>query len=103
MRSALRQIRLAQGVRSVPRTRLTSLRTYATLSPDTPPPQSPYEVFDEPSKFRQRDRALLRLNEKEEKGSGVVDYLREEIAERLAERIEVCPASMWCKQGEGHS
>jgi NADH dehydrogenase [ubiquinone] 1 alpha subcomplex assembly factor 5 len=73
-------------------------RTYATISPHTPPPQTPYEVYDEPSKFRQRDRALLRLRENMKdaeadntggKGLGVVDYLREELAERLAERVEV--------------
>ena len=66
------------------------LRSYATLSPYTPPPTTPYEVFDEPSKARQRDRALIRL--RSEQGGGdvaVVDYLREELAERLSERIEV--------------
>jgi NADH dehydrogenase [ubiquinone] 1 alpha subcomplex assembly factor 5 len=64
-------------------------RTYATLSPHTPPPTTPYEVFDEPSKIRQRDRAILRLREHEAvAGPGVVDYLREDIAERLAERVE---------------
>lgn len=64
-------------------------RTYATLSPHTPPPTTPYEVFDEPSKIRQRDRAILRLREHETvAGPGVVDYLREDIAERLAERVE---------------
>lgn len=65
-------------------------RPYATLSPYTPPPTTPYEVFDEPSKARQRDRALLRLQSKEGGGDAtVVDYLREELAERLSERIEV--------------
>jgi hypothetical protein len=67
-------------------------RTYATLSPYTPTPTAAYEVFDEPSKARQRDRALLRLRSKEGGGdTSVVDYLREELAERLSERIEVCP------------
>jgi NADH dehydrogenase [ubiquinone] 1 alpha subcomplex assembly factor 5 len=78
-------------------------RPYAKISPDTPPPQTPYEVFDEPSKYRQRDRVLLRLREnigvgREEvinnldgEGMGVVDYLRDELAERLVERVEVCP------------
>ena len=65
-------------------------RTYATLSPYTPTPTAAYEVFDEPSKARQRDRALLRLRSKEGGGdTSVVDYLREELAERLSERIEV--------------
>lgn len=69
-------------------------RSYATLSPYTPPPTTPYEVFDEPSKARQRDRALIRL--RSEQGGGdtsVVDYLREELAERLSERIEVSQRS----------
>ena len=82
------------------------LRGYATLSPHTPPPQTPYEVFDEPSKARQRDRALIRLKQytkaqtedrvvktqdgtSELTGLRIVDYLREELAERVAERIEV--------------
>lgn len=77
-----------------------AFRPYATLSPHTPPPPTPYEVFDEPSKARQRDRALLRLREQAQIGSSeseglkLVDYLREELAERLAERIEV-GRSLW--------
>ncbi|WVQ84581.1 hypothetical protein IAT38_006735 [Cryptococcus sp. DSM 104549] len=89
-------------------------RSYATLNPHTPPPTSPYQVFDEPSKNSQRDRAILRLKEAgreaqaqggvaagaERTGEGavvqveeedpliVVDYLREEISDRLCERIE---------------
>lgn len=67
--------------------------SYATLSPYTPTPTAAYEVFDEPSKARQRDRALLRLRSKEGGGDvSVVDYLREELAERLSERIEVFPS-----------
>ncbi|WWC91839.1 uncharacterized protein L201_006786 [Kwoniella dendrophila CBS 6074] len=83
-------------------------RSYATLSPHTPPPTKPYEVFDEPSKGRQKDRAIVRLREEGESFKSrsaendedpvkVVDYLREEISERLAERIEdlrVPPASI---------
>ena len=76
---------------------LKAVRTYAKISPDTPPPAVAYEVFDEPSKVRQRDRALIRLRETAAgetddtngKGLGVVDYLREELAERLTERVEV--------------
>ncbi|WWC95008.1 hypothetical protein V866_001860 [Kwoniella sp. B9012] len=74
-------------------------RSYATLSPHTPPPTTPYEVFDEPSKDSQKDRAIARLREAghssqinsaeiDEDPVKVVDYIREEIAERLAERIE---------------
>ncbi|KAK8853318.1 hypothetical protein IAR55_004022 [Kwoniella newhampshirensis] len=85
---------------------ISTCRLYATLSPHTPPPTAPYEVFDEPSKDRQRDRAILRLREQNSALTGeqeaqdplrVVDYLREEISERLAERIEdlrVPPASI---------
>lgn len=58
-------------------------RAYATLSPHTPPPQVAYSVFDETAKARQRDRAILRSD------SRILDYLREEIADRLSERIEV--------------
>lgn len=88
---ALRTVPLAQ--------RSLQARTYATLSPDTPPPTRPYDVFDEDGKARQRDRAIIRLREATEAGeiSGpeVLDYLREEAADRLAERVEVsrrrCP------------
>jgi len=94
MRSSLRLTRLPRAIRPPPR----ALRTYAKISPDTPPPQAPYEVFDEPSKWRQRDRALARLREAPggseigEDGRGdtkIVDYLREELADRLSERVEV--------------
>lgn len=82
--------------------RVLSARTYATLNPHTPPPTSPYQVFDEPSKDLQRSRAIIRLRElqaqsenepveEEDDGLRVVDYLREEVADRLAERIEVGP------------
>ncbi|WVO24724.1 uncharacterized protein IAS62_006094 [Cryptococcus decagattii] len=78
--------------------RVLPARTYATLNPHTPPPTSPYQVFDEPSKDLQRSRAIIRLRElqaqsengsaEEEDGLRVVDYLREEVADRLAERME---------------
>ncbi|KAL7419155.1 hypothetical protein Q5752_005991 [Cryptotrichosporon argae] len=66
---------------------LSRHRTYASLSPHTPPPTSPYEVFDELSKVRQRDRALRRLAE-QGLDKTVVDYVRDEMAERLVERVE---------------
>ena len=85
---------LSRALRStsrLPRTHSYLPRTYATLSPYTPTPTAAYEVFDEPSKARQRDRALLRLRSEEGGGDvSVVDYLRDELAERLSERIEVC-------------
>ena len=65
--------------------------SYATVSPLAGPSTSAYEVFDEPSKTRQRDRAIIRL--KEESGAtggpSVIDYVREELAERLVDRVEV--------------
>lgn len=68
-------------------------RSYASLSPDTPPPTKAYEVFDEDGKTRQRDRAILRLKEQQEAGEledpQVLDYLREEVADRITERVEV--------------
>ena len=84
---------LARALRSanrLSRSPLATPRPYATLSPYTPTPTAAYEVFDEPSKARQRDRALIRLKSKEGGGdASVVDYLREELADRLSERIEV--------------
>lgn len=69
------------------------VRSYASLSPDTPPPTKPYEVFDEDGKTRQKDRAILRLQEQQDAGEledpQVLDYIREEVADRITERIEV--------------
>lgn len=68
-------------------------RAYASLSPDTPPPAKAYEVFDEDGKTRQKDRAIMRLREQQEAGEledpQVLDYIREEVADRITERIEV--------------
>lgn len=61
-------------------------RTLATLSPHTPPPTAPFQVFDPTTKASQRDRAAHR--EKGDK-SRTVDYLRRELADRLIERFEV--------------
>ncbi|WVQ77472.1 hypothetical protein IAR50_007158 [Cryptococcus sp. DSM 104548] len=101
MRSALRVL---PKHRLCPRLPLP--RSYATLNPNTPPPTTAYQVFDEPSKDLQRSRAIIRLRELQtakgsddpasqgdsqisaEDGLRVVDYLREEVSERLAERIE---------------
>ncbi|BEJ12530.1 hypothetical protein CspHIS471_0209900 [Cutaneotrichosporon sp. HIS471] len=82
---------LSATVRPVAATRLAA-RYYASLSPDAPPPTRPYDVFDEEGKARQRDRAVIRLREAtaagEISGPDVLDYLREEMADRLAERVE---------------
>ncbi|KIR59301.1 hypothetical protein I314_04816 [Cryptococcus bacillisporus CA1873] len=57
MRPALRILPRLRPFRVLP------ARTYATLNPHTPPPTSPYQVFDEPSKDLQRSRAIIRLRE----------------------------------------
>ncbi|ORX35366.1 S-adenosyl-L-methionine-dependent methyltransferase [Kockovaella imperatae] len=75
-----RQLRAPGRRLSVP----VSRSNYATVS--SSPSTSPYEVFDETSKTRQRDRAVIRLNE--EGSSSLIDYVREELAERLADRVE---------------
>lgn len=64
-------------------------RTLASVAPGPPPAQAstPFEVFDRNAKRRQRDRAATR--EGGEK-SRVTDYLRAEVADRMAERFEVC-------------
>ncbi|WVN87537.1 uncharacterized protein L203_102720 [Cryptococcus depauperatus CBS 7841] len=81
-------------------------RTFATLNASIPRSATPYQVFDEASKDAQRSRAIIRLRQFQgqsdnydsaheagiqpdvEDSLRVVDYLREEISERLAERIE---------------
>ncbi|WOO76991.1 Arginine-hydroxylase NDUFAF5, mitochondrial [Vanrija pseudolonga] len=67
-------------------------RTYATLSPHTPPPTTAYDVFDESAKAAQRDRAVARIAEAvdagEVEGPEVLDYLRDEVADRIVERVE---------------
>ena len=66
----------------------TRTRSYASHSTFNPPPSlNPYSIFHDPSKSRQRLRALLRLREQGHEPS-LVDYVREEIAERLSERME---------------
>ncbi|KAL1413293.1 hypothetical protein Q8F55_001049 [Vanrija albida] len=69
-----------------------SPRPYATLSPHTPPPSAAYDVFDEAAKAAQRDRAVARVREAaaagEVEGEEVLDYLRDEVADRLVERVE---------------
>lgn len=67
-------------------------RAYASLSPDSPPPTAAYDVFDEAAKARQKDRSIIRLRQAAaEMGTDptVLDYLREEVADRICERVEV--------------
>ena len=98
MMRGLRSARRSVSKSSIPTALPVVLRTYATLSPYSP--QSSYDVFDESSKTRQRDRALLRLKSQLDaqsysvesnfgESTSVVDYLREELSHRLLERIEV--------------
>ena len=48
---------------------------------------SPYQVFDRPAKRRQRDRAaILDAGSR----SRTVDYVRDEVADRMMERLMVC-------------
>lgn len=51
-------------------------------------PNTPYRVFDRYAKFLQRERASSKLAGEP---SRRVDYLREEVADRLLERFQVRP------------
>ncbi|KJA29755.1 hypothetical protein HYPSUDRAFT_60608 [Hypholoma sublateritium FD-334 SS-4] len=63
-------------------------RSFAAISSNSPPPSlntvGPYQVFDRNAKRIQRDRAALRNGGSQ---SRVVDYLRDEVAERMMERF----------------
>lgn len=56
-------------------------RSFASIATNAP---GPYAVFDRRAKQLQKDRAVLRKN------SATVDYLRDEVADRMLERFEVC-------------
>ncbi|KAF5321083.1 hypothetical protein D9619_000557 [Psilocybe cf. subviscida] len=76
---------------SLPRLRLPLVsrhaRPLATNASNAPPPSfttvGPYEVFDRSVKRLQRDRAARRDGER----SRVVDYVRDEVADRMMERF----------------
>ncbi|KAF9567410.1 S-adenosyl-L-methionine-dependent methyltransferase [Agrocybe pediades] len=63
-------------------------RAFAAISSNSPPPSmgtvGPYQVFDRNTKRMQRDRAALAEGGEKSK---TVDYLREEVAERMLERF----------------
>ncbi|KAF8806275.1 S-adenosyl-L-methionine-dependent methyltransferase [Phlegmacium glaucopus] len=63
-------------------------RSYAAVSSSSPIPTTntvgPYQVFDRHAKTIQRDRAALR---EQGKRSRTVDYVRDEVAERMLERF----------------
>ena len=64
-------------------------RSLATLSPSVFPTPSAFRVFDRVAKQKQRDRAVERGTSK------TVDYVREEVAERLIERMLVRYIISW--------
>lgn len=65
-------------------------RSFAAISSASPRPNpntvGPYEVFDRQAKRLQRDRAALRANGERSK---TVDYVRDEVADRMMERFLV--------------
>ena len=65
-------------------------RSYTAISSSSPIPNTntvgPYQVFDRRAKMIQRDRAALR---DQGKRSRTVDYIRDEVAERMFERFLV--------------
>lgn len=67
------------------------IRTLAAVSPSSPPPNpntlGPFQVFDRAAKTIQKDRAVER-NAGE--ASRTVDYVRDEVADRMMERLLVC-------------
>jgi NADH dehydrogenase [ubiquinone] 1 alpha subcomplex assembly factor 5 len=71
--------------------RRTCVRRYASVSPTSGPTNpytvGPYNIFDRDVKNMQRDRAAARMAGERSK---TVDYLREEVAERMMERFMVC-------------
>lgn len=67
-----------------------STRRFASHSASSPPPSfntiGPYQVFDRNVKCMQKDRAALRNGGER---SRVVDYVRDEVADRMMERFLV--------------
>lgn len=71
-----------------------NIRTLAAVSSSSPPPNpntlGPFQVFDRTAKRLQKDRAA-------DRDAGVasrtVDYVRDEVADRMMERLLVCLSS----------
>lgn len=80
--------RTTMAARSLPRSLRLPLRKYASASsgPINPHSVGPFEVFDRKVKRMQKDRSALRDNGDR---SRTVDYVREEVADRLVERFMV--------------
>lgn len=73
-----------------------NVRNYAAISSSSPPTNpntvGPYQVFDRNAKIMQRDRAAARDGGEK---SRTVDYVRDEIAERMMERFMVRDVLCW--------
>lgn len=81
---------LARGVHSVRRALVASRRSYASVSSGVNPNSvGPFQVFDRTAKVLQKDRSAAYGDGER---SRTVDYVREEVADRLIERLLVRPA-----------
>jgi len=69
----------------------TGQRAFAAVSSSSPPPNigtvGPYRVFDRKAKRLQKNRAAARDGGAR---STTVDYIRDEVADRMMERFLVC-------------
>ena len=75
----------------LPLMRTRSLASVSSSSPINPNSVGPFQVFDRNAKRIQKDRSAAR----DEGGrSRTVDYVREEVADRLIERMQVRARSM---------
>jgi hypothetical protein len=64
---------------------IISSRNYAIIPPSAPAPEAAgFQVFHREAKRKQKDRAAINVEE-----SRVVDYLKDEIAARVADRLLV--------------
>jgi len=70
--------------------RSTQTRSFAAISTNSPPQPvncvGPYQIFDRNAKRLQKDRAAIRDAGARNR---TVDYIREEVAERMMERFMV--------------
>lgn len=65
----------------------TSHRSFATISSPSHSSIGSYQIFDRNAKRLQKDRAVVRDGGAR---STVVDYIRDEVADRMMERFLVC-------------
>jgi NADH dehydrogenase [ubiquinone] 1 alpha subcomplex assembly factor 5 len=82
---------MLSSMRLVARPTVRARRAFASVSSSGPPPSmstvGPFKVFDRRAKTLQRDRAAVREGGAR---SRTVDYVREEVAERMIDRMLVC-------------